>query len=344
MPDPEPKSDHATSGMVSTVITSFNKGPYLAEAIESALCQDYEPQEIIVVDDGSTDDTREVARTFGERIRYRFQPNQGPAAAKNRGIVLGSGEYVAFLDGDDRWRPGKLRRQVEAFGKDPRVGVVYGLAATMSSLPDEAPRPRSHIWQCYRGRVLDELIVKNFVPFSSAIVRRRCINSVGLLDPRERVTDDYEFWLRMALQFEFEFVADIVVDFREGIDQIQSRVSHDEFVGHALRVQREFVARFFGGKYPRPRVFRKGIAAKYAGLGDCLLGADMQFRAAVAHARALCMDPTSLARYYALVRDFIPNPLVSGLKSVLSRAVDSRCIEITGDWDGETSSEGVRNQ
>ena len=309
--------------MVTTVITSYNKGPYLGEAIESALCQDYAPQEIIVVDDGSTDDTRRVAESFGQRIRYHYQRNQGPAGAKNRGISLGTGEYVAFLDGDDRWRPGKLRRQIELLAKNPRVGVAYGPAATISSIADEPPTPRSCVSNFYRGQVLDELIVRNFVPFSSAVMRRRCIDDAGMLDDRLRIADDYEFWLRIAIQCEFDFVDEIVVDYRVGIDQIGTRVGSGEYYGCAIQIQREFVDRFFGGKYPRPDVFRRGIAAKYAELGDCLLGAGDHVGAFLAHGRALCLDPWKASRWSMVVRDLIPNGTASWIKGVFAKASGS---------------------
>ncbi len=314
MTDNESVPNYRVPGRVSTVITSYNKGPYLAEAIESALGQDYEPQEIIVVDDGSTDNTREVAEAFGKRIRYCFQTNRGPAAAKNRGIELGTGEYVAFLDGDDRWRPGKLAPQIALLDKDASVGVVYGPAATISSEDAESPRRRSRLGDFCRGRILDELIVRNFIPFSSAIVRRRCVAEAGMLDESERVADDYEFWLRMALHCAFDYVDEIVVDYRMGVDQIAGRFSSMRRVDEALRIQRQFADRFFDGKYPRSDVFRRGIATKYAGLGDCLLGAGQQRAAFRAHLTAVSWEPCRLQNWRSIIRDLIPNHLVGILK------------------------------
>ena len=110
------------AGMVSTVITSYNKGPYLAEAIDSALAQDYPHREILVIDDGSTDHTPEVAGAYEDRIRYIRQENRGPSGAKNRGIIEVRGEFIAFLDGDDRWRPGKLTKQIECLPPQSRGG------------------------------------------------------------------------------------------------------------------------------------------------------------------------------------------------------------------------------
>ena len=119
-----PVSDEI-GALVSTVITSYNKAPYLAEAIISALAQDYSHQEILVIDDGSTDHTPEIALAFRDQIRYIRQENRGPSGAKNRGILEVRGEFIAFLDGDDCWRPGKLTKQIECFRRNPAVALVY---------------------------------------------------------------------------------------------------------------------------------------------------------------------------------------------------------------------------
>ena len=102
------------------------------------------------------------------------------------------------------------------------------------------------------------------------------------------MADDYEFWLRMALQCDFDFVDDIVLDYRVGINQIETRFSVAERTADALRIQRDFVGRLSDGKYPRPDVSRRGIAKKYADLGDFCLGAGRQVRALV---RISCPTP-----------------------------------------------------
>src|SRR5207249_11176371 len=117
--------------MVSVVIATYNCRRYVGEAVESALAQSYQPIEVIVVDDGSTDGTAEELRPFKDRIRYLVQANQGPAAARNHGIRAARGEYVAFLDADDLWAPSKIEKQVAAMEKSDKIGVVHcGLLRT----------------------------------------------------------------------------------------------------------------------------------------------------------------------------------------------------------------------
>jgi glycosyltransferase involved in cell wall biosynthesis len=114
-----------SKGLVSVVIGVYNAERYLAEAIESVLGQDYRPIELIVVDDGSTDGSGTVAQRYSE-VSYLHQPNGGNGAARNTGIGVATGEYLAFLDADDRFTPGKLTRQMTALEQDPELDLVFG--------------------------------------------------------------------------------------------------------------------------------------------------------------------------------------------------------------------------
>jgi glycosyltransferase involved in cell wall biosynthesis len=111
--------------MISVIIPVFNGAAYIAEAIESVLCQTLPAAEVIVVDDGSLDETAEVARRYQPRVAYRWQANQGPGAARNRGISEARGEALAFLDSDDVWLPEKLRLQKAALDEDPELDLVF---------------------------------------------------------------------------------------------------------------------------------------------------------------------------------------------------------------------------
>ena len=108
------------------LIGAYNAAPYLGEAIESVLSQTYRPLELVVVDDGSTDGTNDVARSFGDAVVYEYQPNAGNGAARNRAVRLASGSLFAFLDADDRFLPDKLARQYAALAADPSADVAFG--------------------------------------------------------------------------------------------------------------------------------------------------------------------------------------------------------------------------
>ncbi|MCU1244768.1 MAG: hypothetical protein QOF83_1710 [Solirubrobacteraceae bacterium] len=125
--------------LISVMIPAYNAAPYLAEAIESAFAQTYEPLEVIVVDDGSDDGTLEVAQAFGDRVRAIRQTRGGNGAARNAAVGLAQGHYFAFLDADDRFMPDKLQLQMDALEEDPELDVVFGYVREFISpeLPDD---------------------------------------------------------------------------------------------------------------------------------------------------------------------------------------------------------------
>lgn len=112
--------------LVTVMITVYNDGAYIAEAIESVLAQTYPAIELIVLDDGSTDASGDVARSFGSALRYERQENAGMGAARNSAVELAAGHYLSFLDSDDRFRPDKIERQLEILDADPSVDLVFG--------------------------------------------------------------------------------------------------------------------------------------------------------------------------------------------------------------------------
>lgn len=130
---PSGTSDNPMKELISVIIPVYNGECFLGEAIESVLAQTYRPLELIVVDDGSTDRTSEIARSYPQ-ITYIRQPNGGAASARNRGIQAARGEYLAFLDSDDVWLPGKLTLQMEAFEADPTLEIVSGYVEQFVSL------------------------------------------------------------------------------------------------------------------------------------------------------------------------------------------------------------------
>ncbi|MFE1744118.1 glycosyltransferase family 2 protein [Coleofasciculus sp. H7-2] len=150
------------SSLVSVIIPVYNCDRYLAEAIESVLAQTYQPIEIIVVDDGSTDGSAEVAKRFGSLVRYYFQTNSGSAAARNHGIELSQGNFFAFLDADDLWVEDKLASQMTAFESEPELDIVFGLVEQFYS-PDleESMRAKIHCpTELVSGHIPSALLIK----------------------------------------------------------------------------------------------------------------------------------------------------------------------------------------
>lgn len=207
---------------VSVVIATRNYGRYLAGTIRSVLEQTWDDFEIIVVDDGSTDDTPAVVRPFlaDSRVCYRRTDGLGQSRAKNLGIQLSRCPLIAFLDGDDEWLPHKLERQLPLFD-DPAVGVVYGRRVLMDESGGEHATPQAAI---VRGRIFNELLVFNPVCFSSVVVRRTVFETVGMFDPNLQLAIDYDLWLRVARHFDFNCVDEALVRYRTGHANLSSRI------------------------------------------------------------------------------------------------------------------------
>jgi len=167
--------------LVSVVIPVFNGERFLRNAVESVLAQKYSPLEIIMVDDGSTDGTADVARSLPETVRYLHQTNQGPAAARNRGIERAQGSLIAFADADDLWPEDKLALQLPYLMRDPAAEIVMGLIQQV---------------------LLSETGAENFaepafsVNLGSAIIRKSVFERVGLFDETMRYSEDVDWFMR----------------------------------------------------------------------------------------------------------------------------------------------------
>ncbi len=191
------------SPSVSVIIATYNSGAYLKGAIDSVLCQSVSDLELIVVDDGSTDGTRAVVEQIqDDRMSYLWQPNAGQTSAKNRGIRQARGEFIGFCDGDDYWYPNKLEVQLPLFHKSQATGVVYSAVDTIDS-------DGNLLYQLpvnfFRGDVLEHLFLSNFVPFGTALIRRKCIEELGAFDDSLSMGIDWDLWLRISAKYEFDY-------------------------------------------------------------------------------------------------------------------------------------------
>ena len=150
------------NNLVSVIIPVYNCDRYLAQAIQSVLEQTYQPLEIIVVDDGSTDGSAEVAKSFGSAVQYCFQANSGTAAARNRAIELAKGDFFAFLDADDLWVEDKLTRQMAAFSNQLDLDAVYGQVQQFLSpeLPDNMKAKLHCPTELMPGHIPSALLIK----------------------------------------------------------------------------------------------------------------------------------------------------------------------------------------
>jgi len=273
----ETQASKSGDPIVSVIIPTYNRAHVLARAIQSVLNQTYQDFEIIVVDDGSTDNTEEVIKSFNDpRIRYiRHEENKGAAAARNTGIKAAKGEFIAFQDSDDEWLPKKLEKQMEAFDNaSPKVGVVY-----------------TGFWSI-EGNVKRYSLNKEIVHKEGDI---HCFKKAGMFDERLHRLIDWELWIRVSKYFDFKFIDEPL-----GIAY---------FVGGGLRTNEEALIAaqelILETHYDEfERAGKKVLAKQLFRLGNllCLCGKNSEGRKYVAKARKLSPAPKYiLASYISLL-------------------------------------------
>jgi glycosyltransferase involved in cell wall biosynthesis len=194
---------------VSIIIPTYNRAQLIGRSIHSVLNQTYQDFEIIVVDDGSTDNTAEVIKKFQEkekRIRYIKQArNKGAAAARNTGIKNAKGEFIAFQDSDDEWLPGKLEKQMNVFeNASPEVGIVYTGFWRIEN-DKKTYIPFSWVKQ-KEGNIHKELLKGNFVTTQSIVVRKKCFEKAGMFDENLPRLQDWELVIRLSKYYDFKCI------------------------------------------------------------------------------------------------------------------------------------------
>lgn len=206
---------------VSAIITTYNRRAFVHEAVDSVLAQTYGDWELIVVDDGSTDGTDEALRRYGEKLRYIFQKNEGASAARNRGLELAGGEFVAFLDSDDLWLPRKLQVQVACMDGHPDCQICYTDEIWIRRGRRVNPKKRH---AKYSGEIYSHCLPLCIISPSSALMRRGLFKEVGAFDPTLPVCEDYDLWLRVAASFPVFFIPQQLIVKRGGHpDQLSQR-------------------------------------------------------------------------------------------------------------------------
>src|SRR5262249_54645146 len=210
--------DHA--GLISVIIPAYNDAATVERTISSALNQTYSNLEVLVVDDGSTDETALVVRRMADadrRIRLLQKANGGLVSARNNGIAHAGGEFIAPIDADDLWHPQKIEKQVAVMrDSGDRVGLVY----CWSRAIDEEDRVLWDVSPCsLRGNVYAALIIRNFLPSGAPLVRRRCVEEIGGYDETlsargATCCEDLKFNWDIARRFDFDLVPEFLFSYR----------------------------------------------------------------------------------------------------------------------------------
>lgn len=191
---------------VSVIIPVYNGEKYVRSAIQSAMNQTYPNLEILVVDDGSSDATRDVVTNSFPAVLYIHQENRGAAAARNLGIKKSTGDYIAFLDSDDVWLPEKVARQMDEIARNPKIKISHtNIKIKVNGKMTDTAYPISH----QEGRIFENLLLHTgSVVCSTLLIKKECFDKVGYFDEELRTAEDVHLFLRLAYYYDFHFLND----------------------------------------------------------------------------------------------------------------------------------------
>jgi glycosyltransferase involved in cell wall biosynthesis len=231
---------------VDVIIPAFNAAKYLPLALESVLSQTFHDWQILLVDDGSTDNTEEVVAPFlerlGSRIQYIKQKKRGISAARNSAIRASTSEFLAPLDADDVWLPCRLAESLKVLIERPQVGLAYGQVTGI----DPEGRPRGTFEGNRRhaeGHIAPHIYMRKVeLPCATITFRRRCIDEVGIFDETMRATEDRDLWLRIALRYEVAFVPKVLAYYRVSPNSMSADPQR------MLQAQLQFIRKHYGAK------------------------------------------------------------------------------------------------
>ena len=231
--------------IVSVMLPVYNGAQFVSRAIESVFNQTYNELELIVVDDGSSDNSLDVVESYADsRLKVFTKANGGPASARNFGIKRCSGEFITLIDQDDLWYPKKLEEQVKLLNQDNKLGMVYCDALSIYEDGSGPARKWSELHIPQAGKVFIELYKGNFILSSSAIFRKFIINEIGFMDENMKFfgVDDYEYWLRIALNSEIGYVPEILVERRLHKSNLsfRNKKSQSMMYNNAIEVRKKY--------------------------------------------------------------------------------------------------------
>ena len=210
----------AAPGTVSFVIPNYNHARYLGQAIESALAQTYPHVEVIVVDDGSTDDSGAVAAAYGDRIRYIYQRNAGLSAARNTGVQAAQGEYIALLDADDLVEPAYAERLLAVLAQAPAAAGAY----CGFRFVDQENRPLDRVESRTTSpdALYGALLNGNYWVPESLLARRACYTAMGAFDTSLRACEDWDVWLRFSRHYSLIGIDEVLIRYRVVVGSMSS--------------------------------------------------------------------------------------------------------------------------
>ena len=218
---------------VSVILPTYNRGWILKEAIDSILAQEFKDFELIVVDDGSADNTGEILDSYEQDIQVLRQSNKGVSAARNRGIDAAEGRLVAFLDSDDLWLPRKLSSQVDFFNSNPAAVINQTEEIWVRNGVRVNPKTRHHK---FSGMIFERSLALCLVSPSAVMIKKNLFSEVGVFDENLPACEDYDLWLRISCRYPVDLIETPLIMKRGGhADQLSKAPGLDKYRIQALK-------------------------------------------------------------------------------------------------------------
>jgi glycosyltransferase involved in cell wall biosynthesis len=302
---------------VSVVVPSYNAASYLPDSIESVIAQTYTGWELVIVDDGSTDDTPSVIRPYAERLqdklRYVYQSNRGLPAARNTGIRNARGEFIALLDADDVYLPSRLERGVALMDSDPEIGLLHARVARIDARNVVVSKP-VHRAKYLSGNIAHHVFTRRAHLLCPTILfRKSCVDQVGFFDETMRATEDRDLWFRIAEHYRVGYIDEILAYYRLS----PGAMSRD--LQRMLTWQLYFVNKYRRRGGVSALAVHQALGNIYRERGDSLISGGELAASIRSYARAVLYYPFNPANMYMLFRAFA-EPLVSGVRAAASAA------------------------
>lgn len=198
---------------VSVIIPTYNRASFLKEAIESVLNQEYSDFELIIIDDGSTDSTRKIIEQYEGKLRYYYQPHKGVSPARNAGLRLARGNFIAFLDSDDLWKKEKLKIQIEFMKNHSEAMVCYTEEIWIRKGVRVNPKKKH---KKHSGWIFDKVVPICLLSLSSALFRKKLFEKIGVFDENLPTCEDYDLGLRIACKYPIHLIEEPLIIKRGG--------------------------------------------------------------------------------------------------------------------------------
>ena len=278
---------------VDIIVPTYNAAKYLPVALDSVLAQTFEDWRILLIDDGSTDNTAKIVAPYlerlGEKLVYIKQQNGGVSAARNNGIRNATAEFVALLDADDVWLPCRLTESLRCFEGRPEVGLAYGLISRIDSegtVIDTFKGNRRNA----QGKIAPYIYMRSVqLPTSSMMFRRECTDRVGVFDETLKQTEDRDLWLRMSFHYEVAFAPTVISLYRTAGDSLTADSDG------MLKAQLQFIEKHYGSPGCGMRARRIALSHIYRQRAEAF-GLRQQMQGAVQSSlRALALYPLDLS-------------------------------------------------